>query len=74
LLLNVPLYGNGPAPSQQTVFQTFPDAAQLGSSRVILPAGACLVALHNVTAPGDILYGNLDFGDQSTAYFHIGQN
>jgi len=74
LLMNVPLYGNGAAASQQTVFQTFPDAAQLGSSRVILSEGECLVALHNVTAPGNNLYGNLDFEDQSTAYFHIGQH
>jgi hypothetical protein len=74
LLLNVPLYGNGASASEQTVFQTFPNAAQLGTSRVILAEGECLVALHNVSAAGDMLYGNLDFGDQSTAYFHIGQN
>jgi hypothetical protein len=74
LLLNMPLYGNGAAASQQTVFQTFPNAAQLGTSRVILSQGECLVALHNVSAPGNNLFGNIDFENQSTAYFHIDQN
>jgi len=73
-LFSVPLFGNGPLATQQTVFQTFPDPAQPGTSRITLGANECLVALHNVSAPGDSLYGNLDFENQSTAYFHLAPN
>lgn len=71
LLFSAPLDGNGALATQQSIFQTFPDAVQPGGSRVVLGAGDCLVALHNVSAPGDMLYGNLDFEDESTAYFHL---
>ncbi len=71
LLFSVPLFGNGGIATQQTFFQTFLDPAQPGTSRIALATNACLVALHNVAAPGDSLYGNLDFENQSTAYFHV---
>jgi hypothetical protein len=71
LLFSIPLYGNGSLATQQTVFQTFEDPAQPGASHIALAADDCVVALHNVSAPGDSLYGNLDFEDQSTAYFHV---
>jgi hypothetical protein len=74
LLFSSPVYGNGPLATQQTVFQTFPDPAKPGTSRIALAADECLVALHNVSAPGDSLYGNLDFENQSTAYFHLAPN
>jgi hypothetical protein len=71
LLFSAPVYGNGAIATQQTFFQTFADPAQPGTSRIELGANDCLVALHNVAAPGDSLYGNLDFENQSTGYFHV---
>jgi hypothetical protein len=74
LLFSAPLHGDGALATQQTFFQIFSDHAQPGASRIVLSAGDCLVALHNVAATGDSLYGNLDFEDQSTAYFHLAPN
>lgn len=71
LLASMPLSGLASSSVQQSIFQAFASASTIGSSSVTLSTNDCLVTLHNVSTPSGTLTGNLDFENQSTAYFHL---